>query len=225
MKLKEIANHERPRERFIQKGPKALSDAELLAIILQKGSYNISINELTNRLLQYNTLKDLTNLSVKELQRYPGIGQAKALQIKAIAELAIRINKKHETTQIKNSEDIVSILYPELEGLKQEHFITVLLNSQSEIIKIQTVSIGILNALVIHPREVFHQAIRESANSIIIAHNHPSGDPLPSPEDKEVTKQLIRVGKLMQIPVVDHIIIGRNHYFSFKDKSKFPIKT
>lgn len=208
MKLKELSVDNRPRERFIRFGCDALSNSELLAIILQSGTYNTNVLDLSNKILSEHTLEKLSELSITELQKTNGIGIVKAMQIKSIFELNKRLNQDRKKVKIiKNSKDVYNYFSDELEKKKQEYFYTLLLNSRNEIIKKELVSIGILNASLIHPREVFKAAIKESANSVILVHNHPSGDPNASEEDIVVTRELSKAGELVGIKVLDHVIV------------------
>lgn len=203
----------RPRERFIRFGCEALSNSELLAIILQNGTFNTNALDVSNKILSEYSLEKLPGLSIKELQRIKGIGIVKAMQIRSIFELNKRLN--HEIKKInivKNAKDVYNYFSDELFQKKQEYFYTLLLNSRNEIIKKELISIGILNASLIHPREVFKSAIKESANAIILVHNHPSGDPNASEEDIIVTRELINAGDIVGIKVLDHVIVYDGGY-------------
>lgn len=217
MRIKDISPQNQPRQRLEQNGPGALSDAELLAVILQKGTYHENAIDMSNRLISKFGLHKLSSCSLKELQKINGIGKAKACQIIALFELNKRHSiSKHIDKPIKSAKDVFNYLSPSLSVLKQEIFVVLLLDSKNKIIKNDTISKGTLNASLIHPREIFRSAIKESANSIILVHNHPSGDPAPSKEDEEITKRLFKAGELLDINVLDHIIIGKDSYYSFK---------
>jgi DNA repair protein RadC len=216
MRIKDIPENNRPRERFVSKGADALSDAELLAIILQKGNKEENVIDMSNRLLSKYGIDKLSDLSLTELQQIKGIGPAKAMQIKALFEFNKRYNiSKTNGKPITCAKDVFEYASPKLSGLDKEHFMVILLDSKNKVIKDEVVSVGTLNSSIIHPREVFKTAIRESANAIILVHNHPSGDPTPSEEDEEITNLLVKAGKLLSISVLDHVIIGRDKWYSF----------
>ncbi len=216
MKILEIPLENRPRERFQKLGPAALSDAELLAILLQKGTVKENAVELSNRLLSEYSLAKLPTLSLKELQQTNGIGLVKAIQIKAAFEFGRRSSVSNSNNfVVRDTKSVYDYASSKIGGSDREQFLVLLLNSKNRIIKDEIVSVGILNASLIHPREVFKSAIRESANAIILVHNHPSGDPMPSEEDKVVTGIFKEAGRLLNIQVLDHVIIGRNSHYSF----------
>ena len=209
MKLKDICQENRPRERFAKYGSEALSCAELLAIILQNGTRNENVIDLSNRLLTY----DLNTMSLNELQQINGIGPAKAMQIKAVFELNNRIKAKEKNgKQLKNAKDVFDYAFPKIGNKTQENFLIILLDTKNKPLKDEIAAVGTLNTSLIHPREIFKSAIKESANSIIVVHNHPSQDPSPSKEDIETTKVLIDCGKLVGIKVLDHVIIGKTYW-------------
>lgn len=219
--IRDVPEEERPRERLINKGSHSLSNQELLAIILRTGTMNESVLQVAQRLLQhFEGLRLLKNASIEELTTIKGIGTAKAIQILASLELGQRIMQLHpdEKYTIRSPEDGANYVMEELRFLTQEHFVAVYLNTKNEVIHKQTVFIGSLNASIVHPREVFNEAIRRSANSVICFHNHPSGDPSPSREDIEVTKRLAESGRLLGIDLLDHIVIGDKQYVSLKEK-------
>ncbi|MFC1768715.1 DNA repair protein RadC [Nanoarchaeota archaeon] len=218
MKIKDISKENRPRERFLKNGVMSLSDAELLAIILQNGSKKENVVDMSNRLLSKHGIDKLSDLSLKELQEIDGIGPAKAMQIKALFEF----NKRHNLSRqngktIKSAKDVYEYATQRLNSNDKEHFMILHLDSKNRIIKDEVISIGTLNASIIHPREIFKSAIKESANSIILVHNHPSGDSEPSAEDEQVTEKLFEAGELLSIKVLDHVIIGKDNYHSFKE--------
>lgn len=219
MRIKDISKENRPRERFLKNGAMSLSDAELLAVILQKGSKKENVVDMSNRLLSKHGIDKLCDLSLKELQEIDGIGPAKAMQIKALFEF----NKRHSLSRqngkpIKSAKDVYDYASQRLNSNDKEHFMILHLDSKNRIIKDEVISIGTLNASIIHPREIFKSAIKESANSIILVHNHPSGDSEPSAEDEQVTEKLFEAGELLSIKVLDHVIIGKDNYHSFKEK-------
>jgi len=221
MKIKEMPVENRPRERLQKLGEQALSDAELLAIILQKGTKQDNVIDLSNKLLAKFKLGELSKLSLTELQVINGIGPAKAMQIKALFELNKRIKVNDNSLVFSSAKIVFDFLSPKLSGLDKEHFIVLLLDSKNKLIKEELISIGTLNASLIHPREIFKPAIKESANSIILVHNHPSGDCTPSKNDEKITELLKQTSTTINIPIIDHIIISKNSYYSFQEKKLF----
>jgi len=218
MRIMDISENNRPRERLKKEGVRVLSDAELFAIILQKGSREENVIDMSNRLISKYGLEKLSDCSLTELQEIKGIGPAKACQILAMFELNNRYDSaKKKIKKITSAKDVYDYIYEKLKNLKKEHFLVLCLDSKNNIIKDSRISIGTLNESIVHPREVFKEAIRESANSIILVHNHPSGSCEPSSHDKEITKSLIESGKILKISVLDHVIVGRNEYYSFKE--------
>ncbi len=212
---------ERPRERLLQDGPEVLSDAQLLAILLRVGRQNSSAVEVAMDLLrQLDGLQGLSNRSVEELCRISGVGPAKAAQLKAAIELGKRVLAAplSSGTKVASSADLFRHYYPLLRDLRHEMFKIVLLDAKHVIIRDATVSEGSLTASIVHPREVFNLAVRESAAAVIFVHNHPSGDPSPSEEDRVLTARLVAAGELLGIQVLDHLIIGDGHYTSFADQ-------
>ncbi|MEW5896628.1 MAG: DNA repair protein RadC [Nanoarchaeota archaeon] len=219
MRIKDIAEENRPRERLQKLGADALSDAELLAIILQKGTAQENVIDMSNRLISKYGPDKLSTLSLTELQEIKGIGPAKAMQIKALFELAKRSNTvKNSLTTIKSSKDVFNLFKEQLKEEKQEKFIVLLLNSKNKIIGKEVISLGTLDCALLHPREVFKSAIKNSATKIILAHNHPSGDPAPSEADRKITGKLIEAGETLNIPVIDHVIIGEEKWWSWKEE-------
>ena len=212
---------ERPRERLLQDGPGALSDAQLLAVLLRVGREDSSAVEVAMDLLQQlDGLQGLSNRSVEELCRISGIGPAKAAQLKAGIELGKRVLAAplSSGTKIASSSDLFRHYYPLLRDLRREVFKIVLLDAKHAIIREATVSEGSLTVSIVHPREVFNLAVRESAAAVIFVHNHPSGDPSPSEEDRVLTARLAAAGELLGIQVLDHLIIGDGRYTSFADQ-------
>ncbi len=206
----------RPRERLQQHGPTTLSTAELLAIIIKSGTKQQDIITLCNTLLSKYSLQQLSHCTLQELTQLHGIGPARASQILALFELNRRTTQTKKQT-IKTPEDIASLYQKKLQHLQQEHLIALYLDTKNNIIKDQTITIGTINASLIHPREIFHGAIKNLAKSIVIIHNHPSGDPTPSESDITATHQIHEVGQLVNIPLIDHIIIGKNSYWSWQE--------
>jgi len=222
--VRDLPSDERPRERMLQYGAGSLNNTDLLAILLRTGSTNESVMQLAQRILsKLETLQSLHDVSIEELTNIKGIGPAKAIQLKAAIELGKRIAKSspQDKFAIRSPQDVADYIMEDVRYLKQEHFITLLLDTKNHVIGKETISVGSLNASIVHPREVFKPAIKKSASSIIAIHNHPSGDPTPSREDIEVTKRLSQAGNIIGIDVLDHIIIGDSNYISLKDKGIF----
>ena len=219
--IRDFPDSERPRERFLQFGAQSLSNQELLALLLRTGTKNESVLQLAERLIcHFDGLRMLKDASVDEMTGLNGIGEAKAIQILAAVELGRRItNLCHEDRYvIRSPEDCANYCMNDMRFLSQEHFVCLYLNTKNQVLHKQTIFIGSLNASIVHPREVFKEAFRRSAASVICIHNHPSGDPTPSREDIEVTKRLRECGKLIGIEVLDHLIIGEKKYVSLKEK-------
>ena len=220
MTVKEMALEERPREKMLTKGEKSLSNDELLAILLRTGTKRKNAIQLANYIINKDIqgLRCLQDMTIEELCEIDGVGLSKATQIKAALELGIRVASiKPNKYKVKNPWDIYKYYMDSLRYQKQEIFKVVLLNTKNEIISDIDVSKGTLNSSLVHPREVFREAIKRSTNKIILMHNHPSGTIEPSKEDKNVTSRLIKCGELIGIEVIDHIIIGDGLYFSFKE--------
>lgn len=223
LKIKEMPESERPREKLIRYGVEALSNSELLAILLRTGSKEHSALELANIILSKDEkgIRFLGNCTIEELSEIKGIGNSKACQIIAAVELGNRISKSFIELRksIRSPKDVVNILIRDMKFLEKEYFKVMFLNTKNEIISYETISIGSLNASIVHPREVFNRAIRKSSASIILIHNHPSGNPTPSKEDINITKRLIESGEILGIEVLDHVIIGDGNYYSLKENS------
>ena len=207
---------ERPRERLDKHGAKTLSDAELLAILIGNGTHKFSALDAARELLEkYKTLSRLANANISELMSVRGIGFAKSITLMAAFELSKRIQSEpFILNTIHSSEEIAQYYIPKLRHLKKEIFIALLMNIKNQLIREEQISVGTLTSTLVHPREVFRTAITENAASIILMHNHPSGSPEPSPQDIQVTKNLIEAGKIIDIKVTDHIIIAGEKYSS-----------
>lgn len=215
-KLKDLKVEERPRERLVSEGVSSLSLAEVLAILFRTGSKQYSVIELSNMLIaSLSSLQDLKDITIQELSKINGIGRAKATTILAAIELGKRIHRlENEKIKITTGSDVFHLFEQEFIGYKQETLYCIFLDLKSNIITKKQVFVGSLNQSLIHPREVFKYAVKYSAYTIILIHNHPSGDPTPSRADIEVTKRFIEIGELLQIKVVDHIVVGENRYES-----------
>ncbi|RMG95216.1 MAG: JAB domain-containing protein [Chloroflexi bacterium] len=219
--IRDLPQHERPRERLMHLGEKAISTAELLAIILRTGTGGESVIRLAERVLYtFGDLSGLAQASIAELTHVKGIGAAKAIEIKAALELGRRLvtTSPQEKPRVTSPADAANLLMSEMMFLEQEHLRVILLNTRNQVLATPTIYKGSLNSSVVRIAEVFRPAIRQNAAALIVAHNHPSGDPSPSPEDVRVTQQLVEAGKLLGIELLDHIIIGRQRYVSLKER-------
>lgn len=219
--IRDVPSSERPRERMMQEGEAYLNVAELLAILLRTGSRDESALSLAHRILQkVEGLRGLIHVSIEELMELKGVGPAKAVQIKAGVELGRRLAQlqPEERYVIRQPQDIADFLMEKLRYQQQEHFVCLFLNTKNQVLAESTIFIGSLNASIVHPREIFREAVKRHAASFACAHNHPSGDPTPSREDIAVTRRLVEAGQLMGIECLDHIIIGDGKYISLKEK-------
>ncbi len=219
--IKDLPREERPREKLKALGAGALSNAELLAILLRVGSRNESAVQMATRILACSGgLRKLPDLSLEELQENRGIGPDKAVMIKAALELGSRLATmpRDEAGSITSPRQAADLFMEELRYKKKEYFKILLLNTKNHIISREEISVGSLSASIVHPREIFNLPLRKSAASIILFHNHPSGDPSPSQEDLEVTRRLADAGNILGVAVRDHIIIGDGCFFSFREK-------
>ncbi|MBM3422323.1 RadC family protein [Chlorobium sp.] len=220
MRIHDLDPENRPRERFLVHGASSLSPAELLALILRSGTKNLNIIDTCNELIAMYSLEQLADLPLSELQKIKGIGQAKAMQIAAIFELNKRIHfRRNELKKIQSAADVFEYMTGRIPDETKEHLFVLHLNTKNRVIRHENVSVGTLNASLIHPREVFKSAIRESAHSIILVHNHPSGDVEPSNADRQVTGILKQAGSILQIELLDHVIVGKEKWFSFREHS------
>ncbi|NOX37140.1 MAG: JAB domain-containing protein [Calditrichaeota bacterium] len=226
-KITDWPEGERPREKLMQLGPEVLTDSELVAILLRTGSREQTAVDLAKTVLRYSGgLKPLAELPYQQLYRLKGVGPVKAVTLIAAFELARRLASYPGQEKLKITEpEVVFRKYgPILGHLNREVFLILILNSANILLRDVRISEGILNASLVHPREVFRPAILESAASIILVHNHPSGETSPSPHDRSLTNRLVEVGKLLDIPVLDHVIIGRDSYFSFQEQGLIEIE-
>ncbi|MBI1820045.1 MAG: DNA repair protein RadC [Nitrospirae bacterium] len=211
---------EKPRDRLVNQGAETLSDAQLLAILIRMGCKGQTAIDVAMVLLNhFNGLSGIAGATVHELCQIDGMGPSKAAQIHAAFEVGKRnlSGKKSKKGRFLSSKEIYLYFFPEYSSLKIEVFKIILLDTKNGLIKDIEVSKGSLNQTVVHPREIFNLAIRESAASLILIHNHPSGDPAPSPEDNLLTQKMVKAGTLLGIPVLDHLIIGKGDYYSYAD--------
>lgn len=224
MKIKELANNQKPRERLLNNGPTHLSDGELLAILINTGRKGFSSLDIANELLKsVESLKQLKALSINDLNKVKGIGLYKALILKAAFELGERMHSGSldEKIQITSPQDVADFMMGKMEHLTQEKFIVLFLNSKNVVIKQKTIFIGTLNSSIVHPREIFSEAIKCASNAIVVLHNHPSGDTTPSKEDISATNRLRECGEILGIDLLDHIIIGDHTYMSMVEDGYF----
>ncbi|WP_033543479.1 RadC family protein [Planococcus sp. CAU13] len=221
MMIRDVHTADRPRERLINQGATSLSNQELIAILLRTGTRQESVLHLSNRVLHhFEQIQQLKDASIEELIAINGIGQAKAVQLLAAVELGRRLSSKQTDAKftIRSPKDAASYLMADMTSLKQEHFVVLFLNIKNQVLHRQTIFVGSLNASIVHPREIFREAVRRSAASIVCAHNHPSGNPAPSPEDIAVTKRLMEAGSIVGIELLDHLIIGDHQFISLNEK-------
>ena len=221
LSIKNWATEDRPREKMLEKGRETLSDAELIAILIGSGNSNESAVDLSRRILRDvdDNLIQLSQLNINDLTRYNGIGEAKAVSILAALELGRRRRFAEASTQafIKNSKDAFEYFYMRMADIEHEQFWVMLLNPANKVIKLAKVSDGGINGTSADPKRIFKIALENNATAIMLCHNHPSGNVLPSDHDKVLTRNIINGGKLLEIKILDHIIIGIDKYFSFAD--------
>ncbi|MBS4031050.1 MAG: DNA repair protein RadC [Clostridiales bacterium] len=219
--IKDLPQSERPRERLLQHGAAALSDAELLGILIGTGSRDETAVQLAEKILvEINGLHELPKVTADEIKKLKGFGNAKAVTLLAAAELAIRLSTRLriESVTISSPGDAAGLVMEEMRHYMREHFRVLLLDTKNKVLGIEEISIGSLNTSLVHPREVFRPAIRRACASLILVHNHPSGDPTPSREDLDVTRRLCEAGRLVGIEILDHVVIGDGKYLSFREK-------
>lgn len=217
IKIRDIPKVERPRERLEKVGAEALRKDELLALIFRTGFKGKNVLEVARSVLKRYPKDELIKVDYEELKKLRGVGPTRAAQLVAGFELAKRMLIEPEEKVIQTPEDVYKFV-PEIRKARKEHFIAIYLNTRNVVIRKETISIGTLNANLVHPREVFQPAVEESAANVILVHNHPSGDPEPSEDDLEITKRLIESGKILGIEITDHIIVTNNRFFSFKEQ-------
>ncbi len=218
--IKDLPQEERPREKLLKYGADRISNTELLAIILRTGTRTQSALKLAEHILaRVSQLRELPLLTVEELMEIKGVGLAKGIQVKAALELGSRIASsfRQDSLTITSPKDVADMLMEQMRFYQKEYFKVLLLNTKNQVIASEIVSIGSLNTSIVHPREIFNIAIKRGCASIILAHNHPSGDPTPSKEDMEVTSRLVEAGEIIGIKVLDHLIIGEGRYYSFRE--------
>lgn len=219
--IRDMPADERPRERLCRYGAESLSNTELLAILLRTGTARESAVSVAERLLgAFQNLRRLAMATVEEIRQVHGIGEVKAIEIKAVMELGRRLSSFTDEMRptIRTAQDVVHLVGAEMRQPTREEFRVMLLNTKNQVLAVRTVSVGTINASLVHPREVFREAISRSSHSIICVHNHPSGDPTPSAEDIAVTRRLQEAGRLIDIEVLDHVIIGDGREISLKDR-------
>ncbi len=224
LKIKELPKMERPYEKCERLGPGVLSDAELLAVIIKSGTAGESSVSIATRILsteaEENSLLGLFHLSLDQLMEIRGIGKVKAIQLKCVAELASRMSKQKakERLLLDHPQSIADYFMEELRHKEQEHMVIAFFDTKNRLIGEKTLTIGTVNASLVSPREIFVEALNRRAVCIVLLHNHPSGDVTPSREDRRVTRQVYEAGEMLGISVLDHIIIGDQSYFSFREE-------
>ena len=221
--VRDLPADERPRERLLAEGAASLSNTELLAVLLRTGVKDDSVLRVAEKVLalyKERGLAAITQMSAKELSSIKGVGMAKAATILAAVELGRRLALKaaEARTVVHGPADAASYVMPRFRFERREHFAVLLLNAKNHILALKTISVGTLTSSVVHPREVFQAAIEQSAASVILVHNHPSGDPAPSGEDIAVTRRMVEAGEIMDIPVLDHVIVGYDKFISLKEE-------
>ncbi|KAB2952341.1 JAB domain-containing protein [Heliorestis acidaminivorans] len=219
LRLKDLPSELRPRERMDKAGPQVLSNSELLAILLRTGTQQETALDLANKILKQGGLRFLAEASMEDLQSIKGLGIAKSAQIKSAVELGRRISASSPETRtiIRSPEDVSRLVMEEMRFLDKEVFRALALNTKNHVLSIENISVGSLSSAIVHPRELFKALIRKSAAAVVLLHNHPSGDPTPSREDREITRRIVEGGRILGIEVLDHIIIGDNRYASLKE--------
>jgi DNA repair protein RadC len=217
-RIRDLPKVDRPRERLQRKGPEALSDSELLAVLLGSGMPGKNVLEVAEHLLRKFGGKGLFEASFDDLRQVPGIGEVKATQLIAAFELSKRVllGQQEDAILVETPEDVYN-LSKRIRSLKKEHFLAYLLDARNVVIAEETISVGTLTMALVHPREVFEPAVRHSAAGIVLVHNHPSGDPTPGDDDHRLTERLIQAGKLMGIEILDHVIVTQSEYTSLKE--------
>jgi DNA repair protein RadC len=221
LRIRELPAHEKPRERLRSQGSAALSDAELLAIMLRVGVEGANVIQLAQQLLvEHGGWAGLQRAGFEEIAARRGMGEAKTAQLKAALEIGRRLllTSREERFQIRSPSDAAQLMMVEMAHLDQEHLRAICLDTKNRVQKVQTVYIGSLNASAVRIGEVFKEAVRLNSAAIIVVHNHPSGDPAPSPEDTLVTRQIVEAGKLLDVEVLDHLVVGSGRFVSMRER-------
>lgn len=219
--LKDLPQSERPRERLVRLGASSLSNQELLAIVLRTGVTSCTVTKMAEDLLAaFGGLQGLARASIDQICQHHGVGQAKATQVKAALELGRRVLNEgpDEKPQVSSPQDVANLLLLEMAPLEHEQFRVILLDTKNRVLTIKKLYDGSVNKSLVRVAEVFREAVRQNAAAIVIVHNHPSGDPTPSAEDVRVTQEIAAAGKLMDVDVLDHVVIGRNRFTSLKER-------
>ena len=220
--MREMPEEDRPRERLARLGPEALRDAELIAVLFRTGTRQmgaVALGELVLR--HFGDLRALSRASVEEIQQVKGVGKVKAVELKAALELGKRLiaHTGDGKVRIDSADKVADLLMKRLKDFEVEHFVALLLNSKHQLLKQVTVTQGGLDSVAAAPRDVFRRAVRDGAAALIVAHNHPSGDPEPSRLDIELTERLVQAGSIMGVPLLDHVIVGDGRFVSMKDRN------
>jgi len=219
--VREMPEEDRPRERLAKLGPEALRDAELMAVLFRTGTRETGAVALAERVIRhFEDLRGLARASIEELQQVPGVGKVKAIELKAAMELGKRLvaHRRLDRVRIRNAQDVVDLLMIGFKDYETEHFKSLLLNTKNEVLKTVDISRGGVSGTVAAPRDVFRQAVREGATAVIVAHNHPSGDPEPSAIDLDLTRQLVQAGELLGVSLLDHVVFGDGRHVSMKER-------
>ncbi len=222
--VREMPEEDRPRERLARVGPEALRDAELIAILFRTGTREVGAVALAERVVRhFSNMRTLARASLKEIQQVKGVGLVKAVELKAALELGKRLATYTQPTRVRicDAQSVSDLLMLDFKEYETEHFKSILLNTKHEVLKVLEISRGSLDAALASPRDVFRQAVREGAAALIVAHNHPSGDPEPSRPDVELTQKLVQAGELLGIPLLDHVVFGDGRYVSMKGRMLF----
>ena len=222
--MKDMPPDLRPRERLWRYGPEFLSEVELLALLLGSGTGQASALELAAQMLsRFDGLAGLAGATCQELAGVRGVGPARAALIQAAVQLGRRLASQPARNRavIRGPDDVAALMMEEMRGLDREHFRALLLNTKNQVLGVDRIAVGTLNESTVHPREIFKNAVKMSAAGVVLVHNHPSGDPTPSRNDREITKRLVRAGEIIGISVLDHVVIGDNSYVSLKASGLF----
>ncbi len=220
--VRELPPDERPRERLARLGPEALRDAELIAVLFRTGTRETGAVALADKVIQhFGDLRALARASIEELQQVKGLGEVKAIEIKAAIELGKRLARHvaEQRPRITAASDVVNLLMIDYKDKETEEFKALLLNTKNEVLKVLPISSGVLDATLALPRDVFRQAVREGATAVIVCHNHPSGDPEPSRDDISLTRRLVEAADILGIRLLDHVVFGDNRYVSLKERN------